>query len=277
MSVSVLLVEGKLDAEVLSPVLGTLPVRVTLEAVGSKSSLKPRARDRRQGPVGVSTCYVRDRDFDFDPPVDSSQPTVDSRQETGGVLGWRWSRHELENYLLEPRLVEAATGWSAADFERELLAAARNLQHYNAARWAVGIARRSLPPFNDLPTRPAELTNEVKIPANCSQAACFTWALQHVEAFRRQVEATLEGAAVQTSLTERDQRLAGLVTTDEVLVWYSGKDLLAALAPLIATRPEANPKAFRSRLRRWVQEHPREAVLLFPEWQALLAALAAAN
>ncbi len=181
MSVSVLLVEGKLDAEVLSPVLGTLPVRVTLEAVGSKSSLKPRARDRRQGPVGVSTCYVRDRDFDFDPPVDSSQPTVDSRQETGGVLGWRWSRHELENYLLEPRLVEAATGWSAADFERELLAAARNLQHYNAARWAVGIARRSLPPFNDLPTRPAELTNEVKTSSQTARklpalpGLCSTW------------------------------------------------------------------------------------------------------
>jgi len=275
--VSVLLVEGKLDAEVLSPVLGTLPVRVTLEPVGSKSSLKPRARDRRQFPVGVPTCYVRDRDFDFDPPVDRSQPTVDSRHDVGGVLGWRWSRHEMENYLLEPRLVEAATGWSVADFTHGLLATARSLQHYTAARWAVGIARRSLPPFNDLPTRPAELTNEIKIPADCSQAACFTWALQHVAAFRRQVEATLEVAAVQSSLAERAQRLAGLMTSEEVLLWHSGKDLLAALAPLIATRPEANPKAFLSRLRRWVQGSPQEAVVLFPEWQALLTALAAAN
>lgn len=275
MPVSVLLVEGKLDAEVLSPVLGTLPVRVTLEPVGTKGSLRPRARDRRQGLAGVATCYVRDRDFDFDPPVDMSQPTVDSRYDAGGVLGWRWSRHEMENYLLEPRLVEAATGWGAADFARELLAAAKNLQHYTAARWAVGIARRSLPPFNDLPTRPAELTNEIKVPADCSQTACFTWALQHVAAFRHQVDATLEATAVQASLAERAQRLAGLMTTDEVLIWHSGKDLLAALGPLIATRAEANPKAFLSRLRRWVQGSPQEAVGLFPEWQALLAALAA--
>lgn len=275
MPVSVLLVEGKLDAEVLSPVLMTLPVKVALEPVGTKSSLRPRARDRRQGLAGVPTCYVRDRDFDFDPPVDMSQPTVDSRHDAGGVLGWRWSRHEMENYLLEPRLVEAATGWGAADFARELLAAAKNLQHYTAARWAVGIARRSLPPFNELPTRPAELTNEIKVPADCSQTACFTWALQHVDAFRRQVEGTLEVAAVQASLAERAHRLTGLMTTDEVLTWHSGKDLLAALAPLIATRPEANPKAFLSRLRRWVQGSPREAVGLFPEWQALLTALAA--
>jgi len=60
-----------------------------------------------------------------------------------------------------------------------------------------------------------------------------------------------------------------------VLLWHSGKDLLAALAPLIAARPEANPEAFLRRLRRWVQSSPQEAVVLFPEWQALLAALAA--
>jgi hypothetical protein len=221
-------------------------------------------------------CYVRDRDFDFDPPVDITQPTVDSRHDAGGVLGWRWSRHELENYLLEPRLVEAATGWDAADFARELLTAARHLQHYTTARWAVGIARRSLPPFNDLPTRPAELTNEIKLPADCSQAACVTWAMRHVEAFRRQVEATLDVASIQASLAEHAQRLAGLMTTSEVLIWYSGKDLLAALAPLIATRPEDNPKAFLRQLSRWVRDRPQEAVALFPEWQALLAALATA-
>ncbi len=66
------------------------------------------------------------------------------------------------------------------------------------------------------------------------------------------------------------------MTTSEVLIWYSGKDLLAALAPLIATRPEDNPKAFLRQLSRWVRDRPQEAVALFPEWQALLAALATA-
>jgi hypothetical protein len=95
-----------------------------------------------------------------------------------------------------------------------------------------------------------------------------------VAEFRRQVEATLDDTVLQASLAERMQRLASLTVIDEVLIWYSGKDLLAALSPLIATRPEANPKAFRRQLSRWVQEHPQEALALFPEWQALLAALA---
>jgi hypothetical protein len=272
--VSVLLVEGDLDAQVLSPVLGLLPVRMTLEIGGSKSSLKPKARDKRQGGADVVACYLRDRDFDVDPPLDTTRPSVDSWYEAGAVLGWRWCRHELESYLLEPRLVEAATGWSAADFLKELIGAAQALKPYTAARWAVGMARRSLPPFNELPTRPAKLTNEIQLPADCSQDSCFTWARQHVETFRRQVEATLEDTAIQASLAERTQKLGGLTTTDEVLVWYSGKDLLAALAPVIATRPEANPKAFRRQLTRWVQDRPQEAVAFFPEWQALLAELA---
>ena len=274
MPVSVLLVEGKLDAEVLNPVLGLLPVRLTLERGGSKSSLKPKARDRRQGPASVVACYLRDRDFDFDPPPSTAQPIVDSPWETNAVLGWRWCRHELESYLLEPRLVEAATGWNAADYSRELLSAAQRLQPYTAARWAVGIARRSLPPFTELPTRPVELANEIQLPPDCSQSACFSWVKQHVAGFRQQVEATLEDTALQASLAERVQRLSSLTTTDEVLVWYSGKDLLAALSPLIATRPEANPKAFRRQLSRWVQDRPQEAAALFPEWQALLTALA---
>jgi hypothetical protein len=138
----------------------------------------------------------------------------------------------------------------------------------------VGIARRSLPPFNELPTRPAELTNEIQLPADCSQAACSTWVRQHVAAFRQQVQATLDDMALQASLAERGQRLANLTASSDVLIWYSGKDLLAALGSVIAARPEANPKNFRRRLSSWVQTHPQEAVALFPEWQALLAALA---
>ncbi|KFE68146.1 hypothetical protein [Hyalangium minutum] len=274
MPVSVLLVEGKLDAEVLNPVLGLAPVRLTLETGGSKSSLKPKARDRRQGSAGVVACYLRDRDFDFDPPASAALPVVDAQLETGVVLGWRWCRHELESYLLEPRLVEAATGWSAADYSKELLAAAQRLLPYTAARWAVGIARRSLPPFTELPTRPSELTNEIQLPPDCSQVACFAWVQQHVGAFRQQVEATLDGTVLQASLNERMQRLSGLTAIDDVLIWYSGKDLLAALSPLIATRPEANPKVFRRQLSRWIQDRPQDAVALFPEWQALLVALA---
>jgi hypothetical protein len=270
-----LLVEGELDEIVLTALLGTRPGRPAVERGGSKDSLKPQARDRRK--TNPQTCYLRDRDFDFDSPTDLTQPSVDAedtRSENTGplVLGFRWCRHAIESYLLEPRLVAAATGWAEADYSASLLDAANHIQHYTAARWAVGVARRSLPPFRELATRP-DFKNEIKLPPDCSQHACHAWARDHVEAFRSKVETTLSAAVVQASLEERGQRLANLTSAEEVLLWHAGKDLLAALAPKIAQRRPANPKAFCRTLRDWVRQNPERALQFFPEWQRLLIIL----
>ena len=104
MPIAKLFVEGKLDSEVLAPVLGGSP---TVQQGGNKHALKPRARiehcENR-----IAAGYLRDRDFDFDPPANLSNPTVDYME--GGVpIGWRWCRHEIENYLLEPAIIHAAT------------------------------------------------------------------------------------------------------------------------------------------------------------------------
>lgn len=77
------------------------------------------------------------------------------------------------------------------------------------------------------------------------------------------------------SFSQNSQRLKALTRTEEVLLWYSGKDLLAALTSSIALRPENNPMAFRRRLRDWVRNNPAAALALFPEWQALLNQLRA--
>ncbi len=180
----------------------------------------------------MQACYLRDRDFDFDPPADLSSPTVDRLVETrGNVLGWRWCRHELESYLLEPRLVAQATGWDEAAYSAELMKAAQHIHMYTAARWAVGIARRSMPPTAELPTRPYDLQNEIKLPADCGEATCFAWARNHVEAFRQKVEPSLASTTITASLAERARRLAALTSIEDVLVWHSGKDLLAPLSP----------------------------------------------
>jgi hypothetical protein len=272
--VAVLLVEGDLDAEVLTPLLVSPPLRVAVVKGGPKGSLPPKARDERR--KQVRACYLRDRDFDFDPPPDLTRPTLDRRVDAQGeALGWRWCRHELESYLLEPRLVAQATGWDEAAYSTELLRAAQHIQSYTAARWAVGIARRSLPPISDLSTRPEDLQNEIKLPADCSETACFGWAQRTIETFRLQAEPALSNSTVATSLAERSRHLKTLTRTEDVLLWYSGKDLLAALTPTITQRPEHNPVVFRRRLRDWVRNNPAEAVALFPEWRALLDQLSA--
>jgi hypothetical protein len=229
------------------------------------------AHDRRKKvPL---TCYLRDRDFDYDPPQDCSAPVIDA-QAGSTVLGWHWSRHEMESYLLEPRLVEQATGWAQAAYVPALLKAARQIVFYTSARWAVGMARCSLPPFRELSTRPENLSNEIKIPGDCSETGCDGWALTHVAAFFNQIEPVLKKEAVAAVLAERKQRLSSLSGPADVLCWHAGKDLLAALAPSLPGRFKDHPKVFLASLRNWVRDHPGPACALFPEWSALLAELA---
>lgn len=99
MPIAKLFIEGYLEAEVLNPILHGDPV---LQQGGSKYSLKPRARAERKENK-VIAGHLRDRDFDFDPPADTSKPTVGG-EDNNGPFGWRWCRHEIENYLIEPAI-----------------------------------------------------------------------------------------------------------------------------------------------------------------------------
>ncbi len=278
MPVSLLLVEGELDAAVLAPLLGP---QLTVTHGGVKASLKRKTRELRGPSKQVAACYLRDRDFDYDPPADGAAlPTVDAQERTpaGGevTLGFRWARHAIENYLLEPGLVEQATGWAQADYIPALLTAAAGLRFYTAARWAVAIARRQLPRLWDLPTRPTELTNDMKLPSDCSETACFTWARDQVSAFATSVRGILGDSSVEQNLQERSLRLAALGTPAAVLLWHAGKDLLAALAPHLPRPRKDHPRVFLRDLQSWVSQRPEQALNLHPEWRALKAALLAA-
>jgi hypothetical protein len=263
MPVAVLLVEGELDEQVL---FAWKPPGLLLERGGGKSSLRPMARDRRN--KVAKTYYLRDRDFDFDPPAELAMPTL----EMGG-LGWRWCRHEMESYLLEPRLVEQATGWGEPEYTSALQTAAQKIHYYTAARWAVGIARRTLPPFRELPTRPGSLSNEIKLPPDCSETVCDGWAQEQARLFLDQVTPVLGSDAIAATLAEKKQRLRSLSQPQELLLWHAGKDLLAALAPAMPGRFKNHPTIFVRELRDWVRANPELALDLFPEWRAFVALL----
>jgi hypothetical protein len=266
--VAVLFVEGELDALVLAPLM---PTGVTIENAGGKGAIRAKTGDRRKS--GATAAYLRDRDFDFDPPTQRSAPTID-KEVKGDVHGWRWCRHEMESYLLEPSLVERATGWPAAEFSQRLVAAGLQIAGYTAARWAVGTARRELPPFRDLATRP-ELSNEFKLPDDCSEAASLTWAQTHVAEFRTAAVKSLEASAVEATIAKHLPTLKGLATVEDVLHWHSGKDLLAALAPNLPSKLRDNPKLLVRQVQDWVRSNPAQALGLLPEWAALMQSLAA--
>jgi hypothetical protein len=232
MPISKLFVEGNLESEVLYSILHGDPV---LQQGGSKDSLKPRARvDRKDN--NVDAGYLRDRDFDFDPPDDTSKPAIDS-EEANVAIGWRWSRHEIENYLIEPALISETMTWPIAEVEDALRASARKIRSYEAARWCVGIVRRDLPPHYGLKTRPLGLS-DIDLPLNLTSPAVETWALGNIATHRTRIMAATDTQVVQASLDALSARFndAFILEVPNVLLWFSGKDLLAGMADWLSTK-----------------------------------------
>lgn len=269
-----LLVEGKLDQAILSALIPPT-LSLTVEGAGSKWTLAAKVKERRAR-LGPRVAYLRDRDFDFEPPEDTTRPTPDVSRD-GQALGWRWARHELESYLLEPALAVVAMGFHREDFEQALLEGALAIQDYQAARWLVGRARRSLPPAYQLETRPADLKGEFQLPDELLASPQRAWVLGHLGAYYQQVQGALEPAVVEAALHRMQDAWAGrLRGWQEALLWCSGKDLLAALSPWLKERGVPDPSAYRAAVRDWVISNPDAALALVPEWRALIEDLGSA-
>ena len=274
MPVDVLFVEGKLDAELLTQVLGGSP---TVEMKGGKRSLPMIARDAH-GKKDVSgkasvVRYLRDRDFDFEPAGPGMAPSVDSCMGNE-PLGWRWRRHSMENYLLEPAITCAALKADESSYRAALVDAGRRIQHYQAARWAIGVARRALPPYYELETKP-EGADEFFLPKDLQEDAAKSWAVEQVKTFAARVVPVLEEASISTSFDRYVMRFESEVCRSEeaVLIWFSGKDLIVALRDWWSALGVGDPGNLRARIRDWMWRNPGEALAALPEWQELVGLL----
>ena len=194
------------------------------------------------------------------------------------MLGWNWCRHEIENYLLDPQLVERALEWNRDEFAQDLVVAAMRIRYYQMARWAVGTARSGLPPGYDLTTRPHEIEQtDIRLPEDISGAACLAWARQHIAQFRERIDLALNPDQVNELIKRYETTLTEELFSSvaQALIWCSGKDLLAALKPELLRRGITDAGAFRARLRDWISENPDSAIECLPEWSSLVAVLRA--
>ncbi|RKZ55446.1 MAG: hypothetical protein DRQ99_29965, partial [Candidatus Parabeggiatoa sp. nov. 3] len=153
--------------------------------------------------------------------------------ENGQVIGWHWCRHEIENYLLEPLIVQSAfPNIDGAHYQIQLRTAAYHIRFYEAARWIIGIAKRSLPPHYDLQTRPCEFNKkEIAIFKDCSEKSTYTWLQDSMGYFYSRTSKIffpeLISADYHSFKDQFNQDFCQEI--EKVLLWFSGKDLLAAM------------------------------------------------
>lgn len=271
MPVNRLLAEGKLDAALLVGIFGGVPV---VEGNTPKNSLAPRSRDLSKI-INATVCYIRDRDFDFFPPVNLTTPTIDNTTPGGNPLGWRWCRLEIENYLVEPVLVNASLGWPQPAFEAELIASANAIRYYQAARWTIGQSRKVLPPAKDFPTKPAGITHNFQVPANLGQPACQNWVNTQASTYLSSVDSIMQAGVIAAELASHENRFTTNFCSNlsDILLWFSGKDLLAQMILWLRATHNIHPTDFCARVRDWIVANRAAALAILPEWTGFHAAV----
>ena len=136
--------------------------------------------------------------------------------------------------------------------------------------------RRVLPPHYELKTRPDGL-NEIALPLALDYSTVNQWASNNIKAHRDRIAAITDLSAVQVSFDAFIARFDNAFISDvaNVLLWFSGKDILAGMNDWLDTKSIENPGRFRALLRDWIIANPQRALELLPEWNSLTDVLRA--
>jgi len=145
---------------------------------------------------------------------------------------------------------------------------------YETARWTVGVVRRSLPPQYELQTRPDGL-NEIDLPAELERSAVEGWAVKNIRKHRERIVSATDLQSIQEIFDAHFVRFDEDFLSDgaKILLWFSGKDILAGMADWFKAKAIANAGLFRAKIRDWIIANPERTLELLPEWANLRKAL----
>jgi hypothetical protein len=250
------------------------PVTCTIEAIGSGAMLSHMVRYHREKGNLQMVKALRDRDMLATDFLIANKPKP--WQTDGNDYGWSWERVEIENYLLDPLIVEAAAPTRLAGivaYRDSLQDVATTLSNYAAARNAVARVREEmrtkLPAlhFGDLCGR-----HRYRFPRG-----------QCVDETRCRAFITEQATLMATRGQENAQLLhdlydevlpmfqPGNLAHNNYLTFFGGKDLLWGLEPHIGrfSTYGSVSEFIMAIAERIANEGTRDWSTLLPEWQEL--------
>ncbi len=150
MSINILYCEGgnkSPDIRVLTNILSGV---CTVNPARSKYGLDQNILFIRRAKIlaGITIAALRDRDFDDDDSLPISVPRSWLKNDNDQLIqiGWLWERKEIENYLIDPEVVQLALGSKAPpidDYRAEIEKSAKTIVDYTAARIALSLPTQS--------------------------------------------------------------------------------------------------------------------------------------
>ncbi|HAZ48801.1 MAG TPA: hypothetical protein DDW76_09790 [Cyanobacteria bacterium UBA11369] len=242
-SSKIIFCEGKqssLDAQLLERVLQTLPTeRPTIVTSGSKFTFSVFAQGYFFPQEIGNQRYLVFRDRDFD-----AKPSEEVRLiQLGSQRIWLTYRACIENYLLEPDLIDAywrekyiekqenpISKWGHGDspgidrIAQWIEAAARSLQEYQAVRWALGELLLTSTTRSQLKT--TWTGGSGQLPSSLALQDCRTEALTLINQFRQAVETvTLDSFEANLATYQQQFNQVEFWLQKQYLIWFHGKDI----------------------------------------------------
>ena len=274
MSLAVLYCEGvdkSPDIRVIRKIL--TGVNCMIKAAASKYGLAQKVHFlNREGAVGGVAKALRDRDFDSMPsPLLQKPHDWPFRPQNNQTVqvGWTWERKEIENYLIDPRVVAKTLGKKAPRpeaYDKALYRSACRIANYTAARFALSQHRiRPKPQTNFW----GEKRHGFHLPDALDEAACSQGILDVISRHQQGLSVDPDQVVATFHKVLPDFREGGAYF-QEFLTYFSGKDLLASLDDEKEVIGFQND-TFRNIILDRLTDAPEDISIWLPEWEALVA------
>ncbi len=269
MPVAILLSEGgqhSPDVRVLGKLLAG---HCEVKPAGGKYGLGTRIIARREAMRQDATFGILDGDF----PDKWRKPENKPRQWKASdktLLGWRWERKEIENYLIDPIVVQCSLKESAPDdavYQHALRAARDSIFTYQAARVALSASRLR---FRGLPSYFGKRRGKERhpFPDKLDEKACLA-GIEAVVAKHRQTQ-IVSGDQVKIRFKQFLKKFQpGGENYEHFLTAFAGKDLLWAMNEAIRSLGFPGAWAFREKVLIGIAQSSDDIGEWLPEWRAL--------
>jgi hypothetical protein len=237
-----------------------------VKAIGSKNRLTEKVIADRQ--VIFSLAGLVDRDFDCIQSVITQQPM--QLFERNLHVGWCWERKEIENYVLDPSVVErtwiAKKMFTLEDYQKALMQAGERLMFYTSARTALSCFGFK----NRWGSNSNAFASDYTFPGKLDKQACLTEIENIVNRHRG------DRIVTAANVIEKFEELVSQFSTSghrasHPLVYHSGKDLLLAMKPSLdiwLPNPQQSIQTFTERVVQQL-ERAENVWTWLPEWAVL--------
>jgi len=272
MPVSLLLCEGgnnSPDARLLGKLLAGL---CEIRPMGGKYGMGERIKARREV-IGENAVFgLLDGDFqeNWEQPQNRPRDWIIRENENEVQRGWRWERKEIENYLIDPVVIQQALGEQAPDtavYQQSLESARDEIAVYQAARAALSACR---PRFRDLPSSFGKPRGKEKhtFPDELHEEACRA-GLQTVVAGHQDSQLV----TVEQAIKKFEEMLPEFQPDggrfQHFLSAFAGKDLLWAMNEPLRDMGFIGAGAFREKILIGISRTDTNVWEWLPEWRAL--------